>query len=74
MYVEYSPERNLGGNVVSVNFTDWSLPEPPVDHYTDELMNSAKAFSNTAIKIFLCLNHPPRHEIGSADRAAHRPE
>ena len=49
MYVEYSPKRNLGGNVVSVNFTDWSLPEPPVDHYTNELMNSAKAFSDVAV-------------------------
>ena len=49
MYTEYSPTRNLGGNVVSVTFTDWSLPEPPVDHYTDELMNNAKAFSDTAV-------------------------
>ena len=49
MYVEYSPKRDLGGNVVSVMFTNWSLPEPPVDHYTDELMNNAKAFSDTAI-------------------------
>ena len=49
MYVEYSPNRNLGGNVVSVNFTDWSLPEPPVDHYTDAMMDNAKAFSDTAV-------------------------
>lgn len=49
MYTEYSPSRNLGGNVVSVSYTDWSLPEPPADHYTDELMNNAKNFSDTAI-------------------------
>ena len=49
MYVDYSPNRNLGGNVVSVTFTDWSLPEPPMDHYTDELMNNAKEFSDTAV-------------------------
>ncbi|BFL47967.1 glycoside hydrolase family 3 N-terminal domain-containing protein [Lactonifactor longoviformis] len=49
MYREYSPTRNLGGNVVSVTFTDWSLPEPTVDYYTDELMDEAKAFSDTAM-------------------------
>lgn len=49
MYTEYSPTRDLGGNVTSVRFTDWSLPEPPVDHYTDELMDNAKAFSDTAV-------------------------
>ena len=49
MYTEYSPNRNLGGNVVSVTYTDWSLPEPPVDRYTTELMDNAKAFSDTAV-------------------------
>ena len=49
MYTEYSPTRNLGGNVVSVSYTDWSLPEPTVDYYTDELMNEAKEFSSQAM-------------------------
>ncbi len=49
MYTEYSPNRVLGGNVVSVGFTDWSLPEAPADHYTDELINGTKAFSDTAV-------------------------
>ncbi|MCD7880090.1 MAG: glycoside hydrolase family 3 C-terminal domain-containing protein [Clostridiales bacterium] len=49
MYTEYSPTRNLGGNVVSVTYTDWSLPEPTVDYYTDELMDEAKEFSDTAL-------------------------
>lgn len=49
MYAEYSPTRNLGGNVVSVMFTDWSLPEAPVDRYTKDLMDGAKEFSDTAI-------------------------
>lgn len=49
MYKEYSPTRNLGGNVVSVTYTDWSLPEPTVDYYTDKLMNDAKAFSDQAV-------------------------
>ena len=49
MYTEYSPTRNLGGNVVSVNYTDWSLPEPTIDYYTDDLMAEAKEFSDTAM-------------------------
>ena len=51
MYTEYSPTRELGGNVVSVSFTNWSLPEPPVDYYTDELMDNAKAFSDVAVVV-----------------------
>lgn len=47
MYVEYSAVRNLAGP--GVPGTDWSLPEPPVEHYTDELMNEAKEFSDKAI-------------------------
>ena len=49
MYTAYSPSRDLGGNVVSVSFTNWSLPEPPVENYTNELMENAKAFSDTAL-------------------------
>ena len=49
MYTEYSPTRNLGGNVVSVSYTDWSLPEPTVDYYTNDLMNEAKDFSDKAM-------------------------
>lgn len=49
MYTEYSPTRNLGGNVVSVTYTDWSLPEPPVEYYTDELMTNVQEFSDTAM-------------------------
>ena len=51
MYVDYSATRELGGNVVSVNYTDWSLPEPPVEKYTDDLMNEAKSFSDTALVV-----------------------
>ena len=47
LYVEYSPVRNLAGPGVSG--TDWSLPEPPVEKYTDALMNEAKEFSDKAI-------------------------
>lgn len=49
MYIEYSPERNPGINLVGVTFTDWTLPEPTVDYYTDELMSNAKDFSDQAL-------------------------
>lgn len=49
MYREYSPTRNLGGNVVSVTYTDWSLPEPTMEHYTDAIMQEAKEFSDKAM-------------------------
>lgn len=45
MYTEYSPTRGEGG----VFYTDWSLPEPTIDHYTDDLMKEAKDFSDTSI-------------------------
>ncbi len=48
MYKEYQADRNSGDSV-SVTYTDWSLPEPPVDHYTDELMAGAKEFSDRAM-------------------------
>lgn len=49
MYTGYRPTRSTGGNVVSVFFTDWSLPEPTADYYTDDLMEEAKAFSDTSV-------------------------
>lgn len=45
-YTEYRADRPA----ISINEgQDWTLPEPPVDQYTDELMASAKEFSDTAI-------------------------
>lgn len=34
---------------VSITAQNWNLPEPPAANYTDELMNNAKAFSDTAV-------------------------
>lgn len=48
MYHEYKADRNSGDSV-SVTYTDWSLPEPPVENYTDELMDGAKEFSDKAM-------------------------
>lgn len=49
MYKEYSPTRDMKGKGVSVTYTNWSLPEPTVDHYTDEMMKEAKDFSDKAM-------------------------
>lgn len=35
--------------MVSVTYTDWSLPEPPAENYTDQMMDEAKAFSDRAM-------------------------
>lgn len=45
MYTQYRPARSAG----SVFYTDWSLPEPTEDYYTDDLMQKAKDFSDTSI-------------------------
>lgn len=45
MYTKYSPTRSAG----SVFYTDWSMPEPTADYYTDDLMQEAKEFSDTSI-------------------------
>lgn len=48
MYTEYKPSRESAG-ATNVSYTDWSLPEPPVENYTDELMDGAKEFSDRAM-------------------------
>lgn len=44
-YVNYKADRP----VVGMWNQDWTLPEPNVSLYTDELINNAKAFSDTAM-------------------------
>lgn len=45
MYVDYCAERPT----INMTTQDWTLPEPTADYYTDELMDSAKSFSDTAV-------------------------
>ena len=46
MYTEYRADRP----VISINDgQEWTLPEPPVDQYSDELMANAREFSDTAL-------------------------
>lgn len=45
MYTDYYDQRPA----ISMSAQDWSLPEPNMSHYTDELMSEAKDFSDTAV-------------------------
>ena len=51
MYTNYMASRPSPGEgaAASIGQQDWSLPEPSVDSYTDELMDAAKAFSDQAV-------------------------
>lgn len=45
MYTKYRAERPH----MSMTEQDWTLPEPTLEYYTDELMGSAADFSDTAV-------------------------
>ena len=47
MYVAYRADRPT----VAMGSQDWTLPEPTADAYTDEIMNGAKDFSDTAVVV-----------------------
>ena len=47
MYEDYCAERPA----ISMSAQDWSLPEPNMKHYTDDIMNEAKEFSDTAVVV-----------------------
>ena len=46
-YTDYKADRPS----VSIAAQDWTLPEPNVSLYTDEMMENAKAFSDTAMVV-----------------------
>lgn len=48
IYTDFRENRNLPTTGVA-SVTEWTLPEPTVDYYTDELMGEAKNFSDTAV-------------------------
>ena len=45
MYTAYRADRPT----VAMQTQDWTLPEPTADAYTDDIMNGAKDFSDTAV-------------------------
>lgn len=40
-----------GRPAISMNNQDWTLPEPTVDQYSEELLSGAKGFSDTAVLV-----------------------
>ena len=50
MYTEYRETRILP-EMGNVGYTDWTLPEPTADYYTDEIMQEAEGFSDTAVVV-----------------------
>lgn len=48
LYSDFRANRNLPTTGVS-SVTEWTLPEPTLDYYTEELMEEAKSFSDTAV-------------------------
>ena len=49
MYKKYQEGRVSKG--LSMNEQDWSLPEPTAEYYTEDLINKAKSFSDTAVVV-----------------------
>ena len=48
MYTDYRPSRGGGGGL-SIGGTDWTLPEPTAEYYTDALLSEAKNHSDVAL-------------------------
>lgn len=49
LYLNYSKTYKTDRPSITMQQQDWTLPEPPRDRYTDELMANAKAYSDTAV-------------------------
>ena len=47
LYLNYCKERPT----ISMNSQDWTLPEPTRDAYTDDMLSTATAFSDTAMVV-----------------------
>ncbi len=47
IYTEYCAERPT----ISMSAQDWLTAEPNMKHYTDDIMNEAKDFSDTAMVV-----------------------
>lgn len=47
LYTGYRSDRPT----INMTEQDWTLPEPPMEYYTDSLMDQAKSFSDTAVVV-----------------------
>lgn len=50
MYTDYRDTRFSPG-MGNVTFTEWTLPEPTVEYYTEEMLTEAKEFSDVALVV-----------------------
>lgn len=48
----YTAYRSDRPEITINNGQDWTLPEPTADSYTDEMLENARAFSDTALIVF----------------------
>lgn len=48
----YTAYRSDRPEITINNGQDWALPEPTADSYTDEMLENARAFSDTALIVF----------------------
>ena len=49
LYLNYSKTYKTDRPSITMQQQDWTLPEPPLAKYTDQLMEGAKAYSDTAL-------------------------
>ena len=49
---------------MTIDKQSWTLPEPPASLYTDELVNSAKSFSNVAMIVLFCAARSEERRVG----------
>lgn len=48
-YTNYSAEYGTSRPTIGMRGQDWTLPEPPVDTYSEQMISNAKSFSDTAV-------------------------
>lgn len=49
IYTDYATGRGGESGAAAISSQSWELPEPTVEVYTDDLMNGAKDYSDTAV-------------------------
>ena len=49
IYTDYKTERGGAAGAAAISSQSWNLPEPTKEVYTDDVMNGAKDFSDTAV-------------------------
>ena len=74
LYTEYRAERPTevkSSKNDNWNMRDWTLPEPTTDYYTDEIMDEATEFSDTAVVVLARSGGEGRDEPLDMNAAIH---